>query len=59
MAMGVFALYPRNRVVRTLVVALYIIDFIGMGAGMIGLPKLDYDGLCTVTRISKVLLTGW
>jgi hypothetical protein len=38
--------------------ALYIIDIIAMGAGMIGLPKLDYDGICTMSRISKVSLIG-
>jgi hypothetical protein len=56
--MGVFALYSRNRVVRTLVGALYIIDAIGMVAGTVGLPKLDYDGLCTMTRTNKVMFMG-
>ncbi len=59
LVMGVFALYPRNRVVRTLVGAFYIIDIIALCAGIVGLPKLGYDGLCTITRISRVLLTGW
>lgn len=58
LTMGVFALYPRNRVVRTLVGALYIIDSIALCAGIIGLPKHDYDGLCNMTRASRVLLMG-
>lgn len=58
LVMEVFALYPRNRVVRILVGALYIIDLIGMCTGMIGLPKLDYDGLCSMTRLNEVSLLG-
>jgi hypothetical protein len=56
--MGVFALYPRNRVVRTLVGTLYVIDPIAMGVAIIGLPKLDYDGLCTTIRLNKISLIG-
>ena len=56
--MGVFALYPRNQVVRILVGALYIIDSIAIGVGTVGLPKLGYDGHCTMAQVSKVALMG-
>ena len=54
----VFALYPGNRFVQSLIGALYLIEVVAMFVGILGLPKLGYDSLCTMTRISKFLFVG-
>ena len=53
----VFALYPRNRIVRLLVAALYLLELVAMSVGIgLAVPKLGYDDLCTLTDVPDTFL---